>query len=103
MDTTDAKKVAWIFLAISFWDKSQVTRAEISHSADAINHAVPPENELDLAIRFLTRQGFIEKQGKFFTITDAGRAILEPAHEGAANIFGVWTALEARIASLSVA
>ena len=100
---TEANTIAWIFLAISFLDKSPVTRAEIFHSADAINHAVPLESEFQLAIRFLTQHELIKKNGQFFAITDAGRAILEPAHDGSSNIFDVWKVLEARIAAYNAA
>lgn len=103
MNTTEANTIAWIFLAISFWDKNPVTRSEILHSADAINHAVPLESEFQLAIRFLTQHELVKKNGKFFVVTDSGRAILEPAHDGAGNIFDVWKALEARIATYNAA
>jgi len=103
MGNVDAKTIAWIFLAISFWDKSPVSRREISLSADAINHLVPLESELDLAIRFLTQQGLVESKGTLIAITEAGRAILEPAHKDAANVFAVWKTLEASISSLNAA
>jgi hypothetical protein len=103
MDKTDVTNFAWILLAIFFWDKGSVTRAEILHSADAINHAVPSDSELERAILYLKEQGLIEEHGHSFAISDAGREILESAHGGSGNIFDVWKALELRIASLGAA
>ena len=103
MGRTEANTVAWILLAISFWDKSSVARAEILHSADAIDHSVPLESELELALGFLIRQGLIEEDGHSFSISDAGREMLEAAHGGSGNIFDVWKALEPRIALLGAA
>jgi hypothetical protein len=103
MKITDERIIAWILLAISFWDRKPVTRSEILHSADAINHAVPVESEIALAIRFLTKHGIVEKNGKFFVVTESGQAIVDSAHRGAQNIFDAWKALESHIASMDAA
>ena len=103
MSQTDARTVAWIFLAIDFTDLESAGLTDILHAADAINHAVPLERELRLSIQFLTSHGMIIKQGKSFRVTDIGRAMLKSAHDGAANIFGVWRALEAQIAGVAAA
>ena len=103
MERSDTTTFALILLAIFFWDKSSVTRTEILQSADAIDHAVPSENELGRAIIFLIRHGLIEEHGHSFGISDMGREILESAHSGSGNIFDVWKALEPRIASLAAA
>ena len=99
MNQTDARTVAWIFLAIDFTDLERAGLADILHAADAINHAIPLERKLKLAIQFLTSHGMVLKQGKSFHVTEQGRTMLKSAHDGAANIFGVWSALEAQIAS----
>jgi len=99
MDKIDAHSTAWILLAIYLWDKNSVTQSEILHSADAINHAMPLQGELEHAIRFLTQQGLVENNGEFYAITNSGQAILESAHDGASNVFDAWKALEERIAS----
>jgi hypothetical protein len=101
MGKSEANTVAWIFLAISFWDKRHVTRVEILHSADAINHAVPLESELQLAIRVLTKQGLVNKNGRFFEVADSGRVMLDSAHSGAVNVFDAWKKLETAIGSLA--
>ncbi|WP_457095881.1 hypothetical protein [Lysobacter sp. P5_B9] len=100
---TNARTVAWIFLAIDFTDLERAWLTDILHAADAINHAVPLERELKSSIQFLTSHGMIIKTGKSFRVTELGRDMLKSAHDGAANVFGVWRALEAQIASLGAA
>ena len=89
--------IAWIFLAIWFWDKSPVTRLEISHSANAINHAVPLESELDLAIGFLTARSLIEQDGDLYSLTETGKQLIESTSHNAGNIFDIWAALKKSI------
>ena len=100
MNQVDASTIAWIFLAVDFTDLEGAGLIDILHAADAINHAVPLENELESSIQFLTSHGMLLKQGNSFHITERGRSILESAHHGAANIFEVWRALEAQIRSV---
>ena len=101
MNQADARTVAWIFLAIDFTDLERAGLTDILHAADAINHAVPLERELRFSFQFLTTHGMVLKQGKSFRVTELGRIMLKSAHDGAANIFGVWRALEAQIASVN--
>lgn len=100
MNQVDASTVAWIFLAIDFTDLEGARRTDILHAADAINHAVPLESEIQTSIRFLTRHGTLLKQSKSYRITERGRTMLASAHAGAANIFEAWRALEARVAGV---
>ena len=103
MDNSDARTIAWIFLAIDFTDLERAGLIDILHAADAINHAVPLERELRLSIQFLTRHGMVLKQSKSFQVSELGRSMLKSAHVGAANILGVWRALEVQIASVGAA
>jgi hypothetical protein len=102
VENSDASTSAWILLAIFFWDKGSVSRVEILESADAINHAVPSESELECAIPFLVRHGLIEQHDHFFGITDVGRAMLEAARSGSGNMLDALKDLELRIASFAV-
>ena len=103
MNQSDARTVAWIFLAIDFTDLDRAGLTDILHAADAINHAAPLQHELRLSFQFLTSHGLVIKQGKSFAVTESGRVMLKSAHEGAENIFGVWRALEAQVASVAAA
>lgn len=103
MARTDAPTISLILLAIFFWDKCSVTRAEILHTAAAIDHAAPQEVELDRAILFLTQGELVEERDDAFRITAAGREILESSQRHSGNILDVWEALEQRIAALCAA
>jgi hypothetical protein len=93
MEKLDSSTVAWIFLAIDFWDKDPVTRDEVVHSADAINHDVPSDREMDFAFAYLASRALIASEGHCYSITDAGKTILAGAHDGAGNIFDVLSSL----------
>ncbi|WJI17442.1 hypothetical protein MWN52_09460 [Pseudoxanthomonas winnipegensis] len=91
--------ISWIFLAIWFLDKSTVTRLEISHSADAINHAMQLESELDLAIDFLAAHGLIEQNGDRYSLTKPGKQMIAAANQNSGNIFDTWATLKNGIAT----
>ena len=97
---TEADRIAWIFLAVWFWDKNPVTRLELIHSADELAQVEPEEDEIDLAVSFLTQHQLLEADGDRFTITVAGLELLSAAGNGAATIFDAWKALEARFSSM---
>ena len=98
---SDAKAVAWILLAIAFWDKDQVSRSEVSHAADAISHATPTDDQIDAAVHFLALHGLIRADDQNYSLTSPGKSVVDTAHEGAANIFAEWKALEMVIDSMS--
>ena len=94
LSQADASTIAWIFLAIGP-DGGRLPG--IIAAADAINHAVPMESELQLAFRHLARHGLVVRRGRRFVTTDAGRAMLERAHRGARFVMESWRELEAEI------
>ena len=95
MADTDASTVAWIFLATSLAGGSgQATRREISNVADAINHAVPLDSELNGSFRYLAARGLIEKRGKFYALTQSGVSLVETARNGRSTVMEIWKALE---------
>ncbi len=91
---TDADRIAWIFLAVWFWDKNPVTRLEVIHSADELNQLEPEDSDIDLAVAFLTRHHLLKAEGDQLTITGAGQEVLSAANHGVGNIFETWKALE---------
>ena len=99
MKPNDARTIAWIFYAICFWDKSPVTRLEIMHSADALDHLQPLESELGLALGFLTKLGLVQDAGDSFALTDAGNRIHEQASESTGNVYDVMKNLETYFSS----
>ena len=99
MKTNDAQTIAWIFYAICFWDKSPVTRLEIMHSADALDHLQPLESELDLALGFLTERGLVQDAGGSFALTETGSRIHGESSESTGNVYDVMENLETYFSS----
>jgi hypothetical protein len=95
MADTDASTVAWIFLATSLAGGSgQATRREIADVADAINHAVPLDSELNGSFRYLAARGLIEKRGKSYALTQVGSSLIDTARLGRSTVMEIWKALE---------
>jgi hypothetical protein len=101
MARTDASTIAWIFFAIFFLDKNPVTRFDIARAADALDHSVPLECELDLALTFLIKHELVQKRGDSFSITESGKLLLEQADGSATDVYEAMKALEYLIESLS--
>ena len=71
---------AWIFLAIEQVAPSEgVTVKGISDIADGINHAVPSEKEMGTAFKRLSAAELIEKKGKKYYLTEAGKQLSDSA------------------------
>ena len=71
-----------------------MTRLEIMHSADALDHLQPLESELDLALGFLTERGLVQDAGDSFALTETGTRIHEQASESTGNVYDVMKNLE---------
>ncbi|QNN47496.1 hypothetical protein H9L17_04985 [Thermomonas brevis] len=98
MTATD--RIAWIFLAIWFWDKNPVDRQEVVHSADAIHQVEPLESDIDMAVCFLTQHDLLEANGDLFSITESGQVMIGAANTGAGNIYDTLRSLTESITSL---
>ncbi|QIL21070.1 hypothetical protein [Thermomonas sp. HDW16] len=94
MDSKDARTIAWIFFAISFWDNNPVTRLEIMHSADAINHLQPLESEMDLALGFLVQHDLVQQTGDSFSLTQIGQTCIDQASVNSGNVYDTMKALQ---------
>ncbi len=78
-----------------------MTRLEIMHSADALDHLQPLESELDLALGFLTEHGLVQKADDMFVITELGNRLHEQASENTGNVYNVMKNLETYFSSSS--
>ena len=94
MDTIDARAIACILFAISFWDKNAVNRLEIAHAADELNHASFSECKLDLVLKLLVERQLILDSEASFSITRLGRLMLGQASRDATNVYDELRALE---------
>jgi len=59
---TDAQTFSWILLAVH---EKGSTRRQISEMADAINHAVPTQQEIQTSLRWLQERGLVCMDGSF--------------------------------------
>jgi len=65
--------------------------------ADAINHAVPTDKEMQISLRWLEQEGIVVKTGKRFGITKRGTELLEGAKNNSRTVFEVWDRLTKEI------
>jgi hypothetical protein len=90
----DAQTIAWILYAVAMASGSEpASRADISMLADAINHAVPTQQELSGSLRRLEALGLVEAKGRHFALTADGAAMLENAQASAKFVSKVWANL----------
>lgn len=91
--------ISWIFLATAFASENEHANFEsISRIADGINHAVPTHKELQSSLKWLTNQGFVEKNSKKYKLTTSGTEIVEKAKARTNNvIMDIWDELTTEI------
>lgn len=94
----DAQIISWIFLAIAVSAvNNPVDFREISEVADGINHAVPNQKEMRLAISWLLKNKLLYKIGKKYALTDDGKDLISDAEEKAKTLLDIWKILENKI------
>ena len=99
---TENQVNSWIFLAaVTGNNNGPVTFRSIKGIADAINHAVPTEKELQTAFKWLTARGLMLKVGKGFEVTPEGSRLFTESSSISTNIFDQWKYLEKRFRQIS--
>ncbi len=95
---TDSKIISWIFLAVAIASSNEhADTKSISKIADGINHAVPTQNELRMAISWLLRAGQIKMQGKKYTLTKNGLINYQFASLNTNVVLNIWRNLERQL------
>ncbi len=90
---------AWIFYAISGASgRSPASMRDIQLVADGINHAVPTERELQVAISFLIGAGLVERTGRLLRLTAGGQTLFDAARSSTA--FETWANLSRQLKEL---
>jgi hypothetical protein len=98
----DASTVAWILYSVAMAAGREPARiAAISTSADAINHAVPTGKELQGSLRRLQSLHLVSKQGRSYTLTETGAAMVANAQKSSTYVSGVWKHLADVIGKIS--
>ncbi|WP_144607020.1 hypothetical protein [Algoriphagus algorifonticola] len=91
--------ISWIFLSTAFASEQEPANFEsISQIADGINHAVPTQKELQASLTWLTKNGFVDKSGNKYHLTNEGAALIEKAKSRTNNIIlNIWDELAKEI------
>jgi hypothetical protein len=95
---TEVKIISWIFLSIAMASQTSPANIQsISTIADGINHAVPTQEELKLAIEWLIKNEQIQKEGKNYSLTKKGLINYNYATLKTNVILNIWKNLELQI------
>ena len=87
----DSQTDAWILYAFDMAaGRDPATRQDISLAADAINHAVPTQQELDGSLEWLQHKDLIEVFGRRYSLSPCGRDLAASARSGASTVSAVW-------------
>ena len=93
---------SWIFLAIAMSSEERpAKRNDISLMADAINHAVPTQNELNSSINWLMRRNLVKSSDKNFQLSRKGKSVYSKARKQSdRTVFGIWNKLEDKLQTM---
>jgi hypothetical protein len=85
---------AWIFLAVEYASQKEPAKLDaIIGTADGINHAIPTQKELRRCLGRLQARGLILKEGKSYSVTDAGKELADRSRLNNRTVFEVLAAL----------
>jgi len=82
---------AWIFLSVT---EEPSKLDEVIGMADAINHAIPTQKELQNSLGWLKGNGYISKSGKAYRYSEKGKALREKISKKKGSILKAWEAVE---------
>jgi hypothetical protein len=96
---TEAQTYSWIFYAIALASQRvPVDYSGIESVADGINHAVPTQKEMRVSLSWMASKDLVQKDGKRYQLTEAGKKLAEEASAGTA--MKVWKNIEIRFNQL---
>ena len=96
----DARTYAWILYALEGASQTGPAKLSgISKVADGINHAVPTHKEMQSSLKWLMENGWVQKDGSGFQLTEKGVGAVSSAREGNTTIFQVWAALTSALSA----
>lgn len=97
---TDIQIISWIFYSIALASQKELTDIKgISRMADGINHAVPNESEIKLALVWLLERNLIIKEGTNYSLASKGYFIYSNALNESKTILNVWKNIEEQLKS----
>ena len=95
---TDRQIISWIFYAVAVASQEKPADIKgISMVADGINHAIPTQKELKLAIAWLLKEQLIKEEGKKYSLTKKGHINYNFARLHTTTVSNVWKNLELQL------
>ena len=99
---SNPRTIAWILYALDMAaGQAPVSLTDISAAADAINHAVPTQQELSSSLSWLQAHGLVESQGRFHVLSERGRNLVGQSRVDASTVSAVWTHLAEAVRRIS--
>jgi len=92
---TLAQTYSWLFYAVALASRTESAKyRDIEQTADAINHAIPTQKELRESLAWLSTEGLIIKEGKAYSLSEKGNALLDTVSSKVGTTMGVWISIE---------
>ncbi len=86
---------SWLFLALSLSSQKEPASLEgISQIADAINHAVPTQKEMQSSLSWLLKQGLIITVAEKYSLTESGNKIFIATQNETNVLLKMWKSIE---------
>ena len=82
-------------------DQAPASLTDISAAADAINHAVPTQQELSSSLSWLQAHDLVESQGRFHLLSERGRNLVGQSRADASTVSAVWAHLVEAVRRIS--
>jgi hypothetical protein len=99
---SNSKTIAWILYSVEMAaSKSPASLTDVSVAADAINHAVPTQQELSSSLKWLQAHGLVETHGRFHSLSERGRDLVGLSRANASTVSAVWAHLKEEIQRIS--
>jgi hypothetical protein len=89
---------AWIFQAVAYASQDEPAKLDdVIACADAINHAIPTQKELQRSFGRLISNKLITKIGKSYSLTDEGRTLMDDCAKGRSRMHVTLEALTLKL------
>lgn len=93
----ESKTYAWILLSVT---TQPTSLHRIIATADAINHAIPTQEELNVSLGWLAHRGLIRKDGELYRLTETGGELTQRVAAKWATRREEWNALAEMLSAL---
>ena len=86
---------SWLFLVLALSSQKEPASLKgISQIADAINHSVPTQKEMESSLSWLLKQGLIITVAKKYSLTERGNKIFIATQNETNVLLKMWRSIE---------